>query len=140
MTEESATPDLVDRVRRAYEASNRKDIDALMSVYGPDAVWDMTPVGLGTYEGLTAVRDILEEWIGAFEEFEVEVEEVLDLGGGVTLVVAFQSGRPLGSDGHVQWRYAQVSVWVGNVAVPTTNYADIDEARAAAERLTESRG
>jgi ketosteroid isomerase-like protein len=140
MSEEFTTPDLVDRVRRGYEASNRKEIDALMSVYGPDAIWDMTPVGLGTYEGLAAVRDILEEWIGAFEEFEVEVEEVLDLGGGVTLVVALQSGRPVGSDGRVQWRYAQVSVWVDDVAERSTNYADIDEARAAAARLADSRG
>jgi hypothetical protein len=112
----------------------------MMSVYGRDAVWDMTPIGLGTYEGLAAIRGFVEDWVGAYEEWRAEPEEILDLGGGVTLAVALQGGHPVGSDGHVQWRYAQVSVWVEGVAVRTTNYLDIDQARAAAERLAEERG
>jgi hypothetical protein len=47
---------------------------------------------------------------------------------------------PLKAMGHVQLRYAQISVWVESVAVRTTNYTDIDEARAAAERLAEESG
>jgi ketosteroid isomerase-like protein len=140
MPEDSTTPDLVELVRSAYDASNRRDFEAMMSAYGRDAVWDMTPIGLGIYEGLAAIRGFVEDWVGTYEEWHAEPEEILDLGGGVTLVVALQGGRPIGSDGHVQWRYAQVSVWVEGVAVRTTNYLDIDEGRAAAERLAESRG
>jgi ketosteroid isomerase-like protein len=140
MSDESTTPDLVELVRGAYEASNRRDFDAMMSVYGRDSVWDMTPMGLGTYEGLAVIRRFFEDWIGTFEEFEVEPNEILALNGGVTLAVVLQRGRPVGSDGHVQLRYAQISVWVESVAVRTTNYTDIDEARAAAERLAEESG
>jgi len=139
MSLESATPDLAERVRRVYEATNRREFDAMVSVYGRGSVWDMTPMGLGTYEGPAAIRRFFEDWLGTFEEFKAEPEEILDLDGGVTLAVVDQSGRPAGSDGHVQLRYAQVSIWLEGVAVRTTNYTDIDEARAAAERLAEER-
>jgi ketosteroid isomerase-like protein len=103
-------------------------------------VFDTSPLGLGAYEGQAAIREFFEDWIGTFEEFQMEPEEILDLGGGVTLAVALQSGRPVGGDGQVQWRYAAVSVWVDGVAARTTNYFDIDEGRAAAERLAKERG
>ncbi|MEA2208673.1 MAG: SnoaL-like domain [Solirubrobacteraceae bacterium] len=139
MSEKSTTSGLVGLVRGAYEASNRCDFDAMMAVYGRDSVWDMTPMGLGTYEGLAAIRRFLEDWLGSFEEFEAELDEILALDGGITLAVVLQRGRPVGSDGHVELRYAQISVWVERVAVRTTNYTDIDKARGAAERLAEKR-
>jgi ketosteroid isomerase-like protein len=140
MSEDSTAPDLVELVRGAFEHSSRRDVNALMSVYGPDSVFDTTPLGLGVYEGQRAIRGFFEDWIGTFEEFQMEPEEILDLGGGVTLAVALQSGRPEGGDRQVQWRYAAVSVWVDGVAARTTNYFDIDEAREAAQRLAEERG
>ncbi len=87
-----------------------------------------------------AIRRFFEDWIGAYEEFEIEPEEVVDLGNGVTLAVVHQNGRLVGSTGRVQLRYGAVSKWVEGVAVRTTNYTDIDEARAAAERLAECKG
>jgi hypothetical protein len=51
-----------------------------------------------------------------------------------------QTGRPARSSGDVRLRYAAVATWVDGVAVRITNYGDIDEARAAAERLGVSRG
>ena len=36
--------------------------------------------------------------------------------------------------------FAAVGIWVDGKNVRTTNYTDIDEARAAAERLAEERG
>jgi ketosteroid isomerase-like protein len=136
---QDSTPDLGELVRSAFEHSSHRDVNALMSVYGPDSVFDTSPLGLGVYQGQAAIRGFFEDWVGTFEEFQIEPEEILDLGGGVTFAVALQSGRPVGGDRQVQWRYAAVSVWVGGVAARTTNYLDIDEARAAAERLAESR-
>ena len=40
----------------------------------------------------------------------------------------------------VELRYAAASVWDEGRVVRLTNYGDIDEARAAAERLAEERG
>ncbi len=76
----------------------------------------------------------------SYEEYEFEAEEILDLGNGVGFRVLVQKGRPVGSSGEVQLRYGTVSVWEDGKIARITNYTDIDEARAAAERLAEERG
>jgi ketosteroid isomerase-like protein len=139
MPEESTTPDLVELTRGAYEALYRRDFDAVMSLYAPEAVLNSTGMITG-FEGLAAIRGFLEDFIGAYEEWKVEPEEILDLGNGVAFRVALQQGRPVGSSGRVQMRFASVGVWADGVVVRQTLYTDIDEARAAAERLAESRG
>ena len=40
MPEESTTPDLVELAGRQLEAANRHDLDAFMSAFAPDAVYD----------------------------------------------------------------------------------------------------
>src|ERR1700676_1670044 len=66
-------------------------------------------------------------------------EEILDFGKGVVLAVIHQSARPVGSTGQVRIRYAQLVVWREGLIVRTAYYGDIDEGRAAAERLAEER-
>jgi ketosteroid isomerase-like protein len=95
---------------------------------------------LGTFEGRAAVCGFFEDWLSAYEEFEVVVEEIADLGNGVTYAVLSQKGRPVGSSGEVRVRFASVSLWVNGLAARVTNYSDIEQARAAAERLAEERG
>jgi ketosteroid isomerase-like protein len=136
-----ATPDLVELGRVLFEAANRRDFDALLSFYAPDAVWDMNPLGgLGTFEGHAAIRGFWEDWYTSYEDFEIEPEQTLDLGDGVGFNVVIQNARPVGSSSAVRLRYALVSVWVAGLIVRLTNYTNIDEARAAAERLAEERG
>jgi hypothetical protein len=48
-----------------------------------------------------------------------------------------QRGRPVGSGGEVRRRFASVGLSVNGLWVRVTTYTDIDEARAAAERLAE---
>jgi len=107
---------------------------------GPDPVFDLSPMGLGTYEGLAGIRAFWESWLGTFEQYEIEPEQILDLGNGVTLAAVTQKGHPGGSRGEVRLRYAAVAVWANGMAVRITNYTDIDEARSAAERLAGERG
>jgi ketosteroid isomerase-like protein len=137
--EESTTPDLVELVRRQLEAANPLDLDALMSFFAPDAIWDTTTLGT-SLDNATAIRGFLEEWTSAYDEWEIDGEEIRDLGNGVSLVVMVQEGRPVGSTGHVRFRFAWVQTWADGLLVHVTGYQDIDEARAAAERLAEERG
>jgi hypothetical protein len=139
MTEESTTPDLVELTRRQFEAVNRRDMDAVMGRFPPDGVYDTSPDGLVVYEGPAAIRAFIGEWWDAFEELTLEPEEVLDLGHGIVLLVVCQSARPANSTGHVQRREAYVLEWVDDMIRRTTVYTDIDEGRAAAERLAEER-
>lgn len=140
MAEESAIPDVAELARRAFEAATRGDLDTALSVFAPDAVWDRSAIGLGTIEGLAAIGDGLEEWWQLYEEYEQHLEEVRDLGYGVTFAVARQKGRPVGSIGQVQLRYAAIIVSLDGLVKRFTTYTDIDEVRAAAERLAQERG
>ncbi|HWX97875.1 MAG TPA: nuclear transport factor 2 family protein [Solirubrobacteraceae bacterium] len=134
-----STPDLVELARKTLEAANRRDLDALMRLAAPDAVYDTTPSGLGLYQGHAAIRDFIKGYWEAFEELRFELEELRDLGSGVTFSVNRQDARPVGSASRIRTREAHVTEWLDGVVVKMTVYTDIDEGRAVAERLAESR-
>jgi ketosteroid isomerase-like protein len=140
MPKESTTRDLVECVRGSIQAGNDRDIDRVLTFYTPGAVWDMSPWGMGTFEGIKAIRGFFEDWFGAYEEYALQAEEVIDLGNGVAFAVLVQGGRPSGSTGEVHLRYASTTVGANGLMSRVTNYRDIGQARAAAERLAEERG
>ena len=140
MSQESTTHDLVERVRRTIQAANARDIDWALTFFAPDAVWDMSPWGMGAFEGIEAIRGFFEDWLGPYEEYAMEAEEIVDLGNGVSFAVLLLKGRLVGSSGEVQLRYASAGEWTNGLLTRLTNHGDIDEARAAAERLAEERG
>ena len=93
----------------------------------------------GLIEGRAAIRGFLDEWFRAYEELDYELEEVSHLGGGVVFAVVIQDGRLVGSavefdnarDGSTSgWRARSLAL----------RPSEVDEARAAAERLAEERG
>jgi uncharacterized protein (TIGR02246 family) len=138
MSEESTTPDLVELVGMAFEAANRRDLDAVAGSFAEDATFD----GRGVpdhYEGRAAIRSMLEDWFGSYEELEFGVEEARDLGNGVVFAVVIQNGRPAGSAGHLRQREGWVFVWV-RALIARLATSEVDEGRAAAERLAEERG
>ena len=139
MSEESRTPDVVELVRRAIDASHRGDYDAIMRLFAPDVVWDSLD-GLGTFEGATAVRGFLEEVTGMFEDFTIKVESVVDLGSGIVYSVYHQEGRVPGSTGFVTARGVLISEWTDGMVARVIASEDNDEARAAAERLARELG
>jgi ketosteroid isomerase-like protein len=139
MAEESTTPDLGGFWRRLVDAMNAGDADAVMDFYAPDAVNDM-PETFGTFEGRAAIRALFDDWLGPYDEFRVEVEAIRDLDNGVTFVVVVLRGRPRDSTGWVQFRFGTVFTVVDGLIERSTAYADIDKARAHAERLAQERG
>ncbi|HEV7584936.1 MAG TPA: nuclear transport factor 2 family protein [Solirubrobacteraceae bacterium] len=140
MFDDPATYSALEQTRRSFEAADSGDYDWMMTFYGPDSVFDMSPWGLGTYEGLVAIRSFFQDWIGAFEEFEMKLDEAVDLGNGVVFAVASQRAVSAGSSTPLTLRHAAVSVWQNGTAVRITNYPDIEHARALAGELARSRG
>ena len=138
MPGDTVTPDLAGFAQGFGDALNARDFDALMSFYAPGAVASFGV--LGVREGQAAIRGFYEDFTGAFEDFENDFEEIRDLGGGVAFVVFVQRGRPPGSAGWVQVRSATVLTFADGVIERQTNSVDIDQVRAAAERLAEERG
>ncbi|MEA2315649.1 MAG: SnoaL-like domain, partial [Solirubrobacteraceae bacterium] len=88
-------------VRKQVEALNRGDLDGVMSSVAEDGVLDGRA---DLIEGRAAIRGFIDEWFGAYEELDYELEEVSHLGGGVVFTVVIQDGRLVGSDGRVRQR------------------------------------
>ena len=140
MSEESTTPDLVEHVRVIFAATPRRDWDIILAFYAPDAVWESAAMGIGRFEGHTAIRGVWEDFTGVYEDLQVDLDEGRDLGNGIVLAVFTMRGRFVGSDGEVRERGAWVYEWVDDRIVRVLDYRDPDEGRAAAERLAEERG
>src|SRR5262249_27984567 len=99
MPERSTTRDPIELVPKQLEALTRRDLDGVMSSVAEDGVLDGRA---DLVEGRAAIRGFLDEWFGAYEELDYELEEVSHLGGGVVFAVVIQDGRLVGSDGHVR--------------------------------------
>ena len=138
MPEESGTPDLVELTRRAFEAANRRDLDAVISFFASNAVFEGR---VGSDRGRAAIRSMLEEWFGAYEELEFKLVDVRNLGNGVVFAVVVQEGALAGSAGHGHFRQREgwVMLWERGLIARLSTADDVDEARAAAERLAEER-
>jgi ketosteroid isomerase-like protein len=136
MPEEST----IELTRRSLEAWNSRDFDGAMVMFSPNPVWDATGIGLGVYEGHAAIREYLVEWTGLLDELHFELEEIVDLGHGIIFGVAFTTGRMKGSSGELDLRWAAIADWADDLLKRVAAYTDIDEARAAAERLAQERG
>jgi uncharacterized protein (TIGR02246 family) len=138
MPEEPTTPDLVELLRRGFEALNRRDPDAVISLWASDAVLEGQ---VGNLRGRAEIRSFFEEWFGAYEELEYKLEDVRDLGNGVVFAVVAQEGVPAGSAGHGHFRQREgcVFLWERGLIARLSSDGDVGEARAAAERLAEER-
>src|SRR6478735_6589686 len=112
MSEESTTPDRVDLVRGFFESANSGEVGESLSFFSADAVFDMSPVGLGIYEGPEAIRRFYEDWLGSYEDSQILVGEVLEVDDGIVLAVFRQDARPNGSSHRVRVRTTWVYEWV----------------------------
>jgi limonene-1,2-epoxide hydrolase len=135
---ESPTPGLAELMRRFTDTLERRDFDTALSFFGPDPQWDMSAMGMGTFNGPVAIRGLLEDWTASYDEWEIEFEQPLDFGSGVMLASFLERGRLAGSTGGVQLRYAAVGQWADDLVVRVATYSDLDEARAAAEQLAQA--
>jgi hypothetical protein len=142
MPEEPTTPDLEELWRSAVEAFARGDFDEAAATFSGRAVFDLSPLGIGIFEGREAIRGLFADWVEPYEEYETRCEEFRDLGNGVSFAVLLHGGRPGDSHGFVYVRHSYTMTWRDGLIQRITDYpeSDIDEARAAAERLAEERG
>jgi ketosteroid isomerase-like protein len=136
MSEEPTTRDLVELTRFMFEAANRRDFDAALEFYVPNAFWRGT---VDDAEGVAAIRDLWVGYFGAFEELQVVLEDVVDVGNGVILVASRHEGRLVGGAALAE-RRSFVYEFVDRRVVRVRDYVDVEEARADAERLAESKG
>jgi ketosteroid isomerase-like protein len=105
----------VEVARRSLDAFNQSGVETIISgFYSPEIVFDFSPTdipGLGVYRGYDEIRTFFEEdWFGAFpfEEWEVEVEELIDHGDQVIAMLR-QRGRGGSSGAAAELEFASIS-------------------------------
>jgi ketosteroid isomerase-like protein len=125
----------IDLVRRATAAFNTGDLEAIKEFVDPEAEWHGTQGGL-TEGDLAQGQDALDEQIGpsqeAWDEWRVETEEIIDLGGEDVLALNREINRGRGSGIElVSHTAALIKVRDGKI-VRFQGFLDRDEARRAA--------
>ena len=126
----------VEAIRRANAAFNKGDAIATFADYHPDVEWfDLgnAPDTPQRVQGVAAVRQILEQWNAAFDEFTAEIEEYVDAGD---YVVCTTHWRAKGKESAVVVDLHTAEVFEfedGKVVRATLGYADKAAALAALE-------
>jgi ketosteroid isomerase-like protein len=128
-----ASPQELQTVRRAYEAFNRRDVDALLATLHPEMEWHplLGELGGGVYRGHEGVRRLVSEVYETWESFRIEVEDVIDAG---ELIFALSRSRGRGRASGVEADVRLVTVWEMRDGRPfrARSYATLEDALAAA--------
>ena len=121
----------VEVVRRMYEAFHSGDADGALASFDPDVVVDATRrVDAGIGHGREELSAIVGRWVGAFDEFREQIEEMRDLGSRVC-VVSTQHGRGKESGIETEYRYAVLYEVHGSQITHMTLYPGPAEALGA---------
>ena len=141
MSDESTTPDLVGLMRRGFEAISTGDLDEALRFLTHDAVVDMTRTIGVVVQGRDALRAFQKDWLAGYDEVAYTAEEIVDAVNGVAFVRVLQTARPKGTAGYLTQREPNVLITEDGRVVRMIIYpeSELDEARAAAERLAEER-
>ncbi len=122
----------VETVRRMYEAFHSADAESALAYFDPAVVADHSRrLGGGIGHSREDLRSIITEWVGTFEEFREEIEEIRDLGRYVYVIVT-QRGRGKGSGVEVENRYALLYEVQGGRITWMATYPNSAEALEAA--------
>jgi ketosteroid isomerase-like protein len=123
----------VEIVRGGYEHVMATG-ELLEGIADPDFVWDMSTFGnwpeQQTYEGIEGARQFLADWTSAWEDWRLEVRELLDAGDDVVAIV-HQSGRSKTTGLEVDMDFAQVWTLENGKQTRMRMYSDPDEALRA---------
>src|SRR5436190_190998 len=125
----------VDQFKRGLEASNRRDIEALVKTLDPEVEWSPAfPVLLGeeaeVYRGHDGIREMFRGFYDVVDEIHVEYSEIRDLGDRV---MGIGRGRTRGtaSGAATESPFACISDFKNGKAIRVRTYLDHAEALEA---------
>jgi ketosteroid isomerase-like protein len=111
-----------ERARAGWEFFNlTRQID--VSMLHPDIVWHAREdlPDARTYHGHDGIAELLAHWDGAFEDFGVVVEEVIEA-GDLIVTVLLVHGRIRGSDQRIEMSETHVARWHDGKVVEVYEY------------------
>ena len=122
----------VEIVCRMQEAFDAGDAAGALACFDPDVVVDFSRrADGGVGRGREYLNQIMASWLGAWDEWRNEIQEIRDLGSQVC-VVGTQHGRGKGSGVEVEQIYAFLYEIEGDNITDITYYPDAAEALEAA--------
>ena len=124
----------VELVREAYERFQATgEFDPELT--DPEFVWDMSTFrgwpGQQEYHGAEGARQFLNEWLEAWDDWELELEELHDAGEQIVAIVR-QRGRSKSMGLPVDMTFAQLFTLRDGKQVRMQMYAEPSEALEAA--------
>jgi ketosteroid isomerase-like protein len=123
----------VEVVRAMWAAYGRGDFEASLGAYTEDTIWDDThyrPDG-AVHLGRDALVDVVRTWRAAWDDYDLEAEEVLDAGDDRVAVVLRETGRGTGGGVEMTNRWGQVTTLRSGQIVHTMVYRRPEEALEA---------
>ena len=120
----------VEKVKAGFAAHNRGDVDALVEVYDPDAVFET--LLLGTHHGNEAIRLIYEENQKTMSGYDVVPVELIDAGDKVVAVVQAVGAGAASQIAVDEDRFAFVFTFKGERVVREQAFRNREEALEAA--------
>lgn len=126
----------VEIVRRFLEGA-RRDPDTAWSAFAEDVEWEVgqlrIPGATPVSRGPDGVRNFFRHWVGAFEDWDYEVEELIDAGDSVVAQI-HQWGRGKGSGVTVDQHFWQIHTVRDGRIVRVTHRLEKSEALRTARR------
>jgi ketosteroid isomerase-like protein len=122
--------------RRGLEAGNRGDVETLLEVLDPEVVWYSALHALlggeaAIYRGHDGVREMLGDLYEAFDEIQIEISEIHDLGDRLVATGRTRArGGASGAD--VETPIGFVAEFKNGKATSLRGYLDPEEALEAA--------
>ena len=124
----------VEQYRRLAEAFERRDLDAFLELFAPEAEFAPRSAavhGGSPFRGHDGIRSWWESMFSVFSEYAAEIDEVRDL-GDVTFGRARLLGRGTGSGVAVEQAQWHVVKWRDGVVVHWRTFPSEAEALEAA--------
>ncbi len=121
----------LDRVRRFLDGAHETP-DAVWDIFDASVLWEIghlrVPDLPATCHGPDEVREFFRRWVGSFEDWGFEAEEVVAIGRNGVLARIQQWGRGRGSGATVELRFWQAWEMLDGRAVRVTHHYEKGDA------------
>ena len=125
----------VEAFKRGIDASNRRDIEALLEVLGPEVEWHTVVHAVLTgdatvFRGHDGVREMFGDLYEAFDEIQIDVSEIRDLGDRL-VAIGRNHSRGKESGAELEFPFAFLVEFKNGKAVSVRAFSDPKEALEA---------
>jgi uncharacterized protein len=125
--------DYLDLVRECYDAFERGDLDYVIARSAADIEVVEAPdlPGSQTYRGHDGLAEAIQNWVGEWEDFRLDVERMIDAGNQRVITLVRHHGRGKSSGVPVESRWVYLHTGSEGKIVRWEIFGRLDDAFAA---------